>query len=224
MELRVVTTEKGKILVDESAEIKEGDWFFFKTDYKDHQGIYKNVYSNTVPNDSYCASGFGYCLKTMCSKITATINHSISLDVPMVIVEDEVEKLAKEIVIKNNPNGVENFSMNVFNGLVNYITKSLKAQQKGVYSEEDLISFGKKCFYKGFNKSENDDANCFTAWKEEAPELIMDLKQEYIELEIEEVYSGETLASASGFSLKTDAIKSIKTSRVDGQLMAYLKQ
>ena len=209
MELRVVTTEKGKILVDESADAKDGEL------------VIQDGGLNRIGIGTHQAS-IAYTIKPL--KIMASINHSISLDVPMVIVEDEVEKLAKEIVIKNNPNGVENFSMNVFNGLVNYITKSLKAQQKGVYSEEDLISFGKKCFYKGFNKSENDDANCFTAWKEEAPELIMDLKQEYIELEIEEVYSGETLASASGFSLKTDAIKSIKTSRVDGQLMAYLKQ
>ena len=229
MELRVVTTEKGKILVDESAEIKEGDWFFFKTDYKDHQGIYKNVYSNTVPNDSYCASGFGYCLKTMCSKITATINHSISLDVPMVIVEDEVEKLAKEIVIKNNPNGVENFSMNVFNGLVNYITKSLKAQQKGVYSEDDLIKFVDFLESKPMRKFEKNEWKRLTNSQEDEPKnfktltdkeviqwYIESLNQDYIELEIEEVYSGETLASAGGFSLKTDAIKTIKTDRVNG--------
>ena len=32
-----------------------------------------------------------------------------------------------------------------------------------MYTEE-LIAFGKNCFYKGFDKVENDDANCFTAW------------------------------------------------------------
>ncbi len=35
-----------------------------------------------------------------------------------------------------------------------------------------MIAFGKKCFYKGFEKAENDDANCFTAWREEANELL----------------------------------------------------
>jgi hypothetical protein len=38
--------------------------------------------------------------------------------------------------------------------------------------KEQMIAFGKKCFYKGFDKAENDDANCFTAWREEAEELI----------------------------------------------------
>jgi hypothetical protein len=38
--------------------------------------------------------------------------------------------------------------------------------------KEQMIAFGKRCFYKGFDKAENDDANCFTAWREEAEELI----------------------------------------------------
>jgi hypothetical protein len=181
MELRVVTTEKGKILVDESAEIKEntntfneglnGDWF------------YNSIYKSIARIGDITAYDF---------KIIATINHSISLDVPMIIVE----------------------KAGVYDGF--------KAKQKGVYSEEDLISFGKKCFYKGFNKSENDDANCFTAWKEEAPELIMDLKQEYIELEMEYLsndgnWKGVLLPSEWEIDTKTR----IKTNRVDGQLMAY---
>ena len=41
-----------------------------------------------------------------------------------------------------------------------------------MYTEEELIAFGKKCFYKGFEKSEEDDANCYTAWREEAQELL----------------------------------------------------
>ena len=44
------------------------------------------------------------------------------------------------------------------------VAKSMEKEQK--------IAFGKKCFYKGFEKAENDDANCFTAWREEAPELL----------------------------------------------------
>jgi hypothetical protein len=38
--------------------------------------------------------------------------------------------------------------------------------------KEQMIAFGKRCFYKGFDKAENDDANCFTAWREEAEELL----------------------------------------------------
>lgn len=46
------------------------------------------------------------------------------------------------------------------------------------YTEEELIAFGKKCFYKGFYKSENDDANCYTAWREEFSELLNFSKKE----------------------------------------------
>ena len=71
--MKTITTPKGKVLVDESAEIKEGDYIFsaaenrvIKTQYKVNDGFYNRI------------------------KIIATINHSISLDVPMVIVEDAV--------------------------------------------------------------------------------------------------------------------------------------
>lgn len=39
-------------------------------------------------------------------------------------------------------------------------------------TEDGIVSFGKRCFYKGFDKSENDDANCYTAWREESAKLI----------------------------------------------------
>jgi hypothetical protein len=45
-----------------------------------------------------------------------------------------------------------------------------------MYTEEELIAFGKNCFYKGYDKAENDDANCYTAWREEANELIKSAK------------------------------------------------
>ena len=38
--------------------------------------------------------------------------------------------------------------------------------------KKQTIAFGKKCFYKGFQKAENDDSNCFTAWRECVYELI----------------------------------------------------
>ncbi len=49
----------------------------------------------------------------------------------------------------------------------NELFKQAKEMEK-----EQKIAFGKKCFYKGFEKAENDDANCFTAWREEANELL----------------------------------------------------
>ena len=45
-------------------------------------------------------------------------------------------------------------------------------EQAKAMEKEQKIAFGKKCFYKGFEKAENDDANCFTAWREEANELL----------------------------------------------------
>jgi len=45
-------------------------------------------------------------------------------------------------------------------------------EQAKEMEREKIIAFGKKCFYKGFDRAENDDANCFTAWREEAEELL----------------------------------------------------
>lgn len=55
------------------------------------------------------------------------------------------------------------------------------------FSLEDMIAFGKKCFYKGFDKSENDDANCFTAWKEEANELLQSLSTQQLPKEFKPI-------------------------------------
>jgi hypothetical protein len=52
------------------------------------------------------------------------------------------------------------------------------------FSEADMVKFGKKCFYKGFDKSENDDANCYTAFREEISGLIQSLQQTEFEVEI----------------------------------------
>src|SRR5690606_32678226 len=62
------------------------------------------------------------------------------------------------------------------------------APQSKQYSLEDMIAFGKKCFYKGFDKSENDDANSFTAWREEAPELIQSLSTQRLPVSFEHEY------------------------------------
>jgi hypothetical protein len=53
--------------------------------------------------------------------------------------------------------------------------KEMENQQQG-YSEEEFLAFGKSCFYKGFEKAENDDANCFTAFREEIGGLFNQFK------------------------------------------------
>jgi hypothetical protein len=193
MKYKEIKLEGNKsVLVDESAKIKDVDWHIDNGIVKQWKG---NLHSNRLTS----------------KKITATINHSVSLDVPMVIVEDELEKLAKEIVISNNPNGVENFSMVVFNGLSNDITEALKAQQKGLYSEEDL----KNACHLFHNRTIK------TIY-----EIIESLKQEYIELEIETYFTDDAERNErlkkDGENIQKQYV--LKTNRVDGQLMAYVKQ
>jgi hypothetical protein len=52
-----------------------------------------------------------------------------------------------------------------------------KWQAERMYSEEEIIAFGKSCFYKGFDKAENDDANCYTAFREEIGSIIEQFKK-----------------------------------------------
>jgi hypothetical protein len=52
-----------------------------------------------------------------------------------------------------------------------------KWQSERMYSEEEVLSFGKSCFYKGFDKAENDDANCYTAFREEIGRLFEQFKK-----------------------------------------------
>ena len=54
--------------------------------------------------------------------------------------------------------------------------KQFQEQDKNKYSEEEVLAFGKSCFYKGFDKAEKDDANCYTAFREEIESLIEQLK------------------------------------------------
>jgi hypothetical protein len=55
--------------------------------------------------------------------------------------------------------------------------KGAKLQAERMYNEEELLGFGKSCFYKGFDKAENDDANCYTAFREEIGNLVKQFKK-----------------------------------------------
>jgi len=74
MKYREIKLENNKsVLVDESGEIKENDLFY--SEFKGEKRILRfNKQVSPFPNDK---------------KIIASINHSIDLDVAMVIVEDE---------------------------------------------------------------------------------------------------------------------------------------
>jgi len=128
MKHKVITTDQGKVVIDESATIKEGDWFSCPPRGTSHKCT--AMFEGNLIDNSWEGREKVEITKSSCFKILYTINFSLDKDIPMVIVEDEVERLANEIVIRNNKNGSENFSMDVFNGLVNDITKALKCQQK----------------------------------------------------------------------------------------------
>ena len=76
------------------------------------------------------------------------------------------------------------------NSFIDGFQKALEILGDKKFSEEDLVSFGKRCFYKGFEKSENDDANCYTAFREEIGELIQSLQQTEFDVEIETIEYG----------------------------------
>jgi hypothetical protein len=205
---KVIITEQGKILVDESAEINSDDYYVaWEDNYKVPQWVIYTLASELNGKTPF--------------KLIGTINHSIDKDIPMVIVEDVVEIITETLCAKK---GNENNTIDLNAYALGVIDGYKEAQQKGVYSEEDM----KDALYKMYSifmdsdlKSVMQKLKSFDTIKQN---IIQSLNQEYIELKIEEVYSGETLASASGFSLKTDAIKTIKTDRVNGQLMAYVEQ
>ena len=135
------------VLVDESADVKEGDWFI---------GINNSIWQCKLITP----------IKA-CKLIVATINHSISLDVPMIVVEDKINHLKW-----------------IYNRLIN------------VHLENKNNDYMLK-----FN------------------EIIQSLNQEYIELEMEEVLIPNEEGIPNCF-VETK----VKTSRVNGQLTAYVKQ
>jgi len=199
--MKTITTPQGKVIVAESAEIKEGDYVFstaknrvLKTQYKTKDGFYNRA------------------------KIIATINYSISLDVPMVIVED-IKKLALIAypihIIDGDGAGVQDFN---FEDRCVWIEGYKAAQQKGVYSEADLRNtFQAGAMYcategKAYPRSPNIES------------IIESLNQDNIELEMQAECCKKYTLCNTNCRYDKDTVWKIKTTRVDGQLMAYVKQ
>jgi hypothetical protein len=188
MKHKVITTVQGKVVIDESAEIEEGckyyDGINIGTAFKNNAGFYKD-----------------------CDKIIATINHSIDLDVPMVIVQDEVEKLAYKVfpkdILETSKGCFDDINSADRNNWINGY-KAAKEEEEDVYSEEDLRKYHNIMCLHGNIAGE---------------EFIQSLNQEYIELEMETSY----LDWKKGDKEKLSDTLQIRTDRVDGQLMAYIK-
>jgi len=223
MKHKIVETEAGKVLIDESAEIKDyyyqakSNLIFLETDPK-------RVESINLRN------------KKGRSALIATINFSISLDVPMIIIEDEVEKVVNEWY------EVGKFKSDFPHDKASFKEGYTAAQQKG-YSEEDLIDFALwikiECFYvaKGWrchldNLLPNGEIPYHTI-----NDLLLkfqSLRQESIELEMEidttkidncSMFANEIGCTLSKCECENEFIPKLKTARVDGgQLMAYVKK
>jgi len=198
MKYREIKLENNKsVLVDESAEIK---------------GLYHDSFTNKL----YQSNGADYVKSAQVNNVVATINHSISLNVPMVIVEDEVEKVCEleynkhpnnEILYGNDKYKILAYKAGVFDGFK-------AAQEKGVFS--DLITKQINDFRHDLRESTSNyvKQNCEGAIFG-LNRLLQSLKQEeYIELEMESGYIDGSVGD--------DRIKTTQDS--NGQLMAYLKQ
>jgi len=73
MKYKVITTDKGKIVVDESAEIKENTYY-------ENNGVV--FLSDSIYNEGNNPNNSNPRVTDFNNKVIATINHSISLDVP----------------------------------------------------------------------------------------------------------------------------------------------
>jgi hypothetical protein len=82
-----------------------------------------------------------------------------------VVVLNKPEEPKQETLEESAKRYATDMSGTYYEDLYNAFINGAKWQQERMYSEEDMIAFGKSCFYKGFDKAENDDANCYTAFR-----------------------------------------------------------
>jgi len=148
----------------------------------------------------------------------ASINHSIGLDFPMVVVLEEWSR-AWEIINAQKKDGVNPHAYRL-----GWLDKA--AQQKGGYSEEDMVNFS---IWRSSTNTE-DFRKCNNT--KEHLVLWQSLKHKYIELETKEPlrdcgFCGNSMREQSRgcneISCYRQHLKTIKTDRVNGQLMAYIK-
>jgi len=203
MKYKKIKLPQGDVLVDE-AEIKEG--------------VFNKKYFNTYDNKIWiyrpapCALPYWGNLKTL-KNIVATINHSIDKDIPIVIIEDEVEKLAEEstaeVIQVNADFSLKEVYKEFFKEGYN-----ARKQEGGVYSKEQL-----RFIYDTAIHSTTGGLNHDEVFKK----VISFLSQEYIDLETESI----STIPFSKFAPDRDRgyIERFKTTRDEsGQLIAYKAQ
>lgn len=162
--------------------LKEGDYVDVQKDgiykiYKKEDGqLYFNLYSGEDKVSNYFSNDMVKCDK---DGNWITNNQYKDIDEHK---QETFEDAAKDF-IENTMKF--SFTSNDTKTLANRMLKCVEfgakwqqEQNKNLYSEEELLRFGKSCFYKGFDKAENDDANCYTAFREEISSLFEKFKME----------------------------------------------
>ena len=158
--IKLIKTDLYLLLIDEEAEICQMD-------------LYLDVDCGAVTRATLTSDQYEGCKKVIA--YYPLTDEAKELDLPLlpnpfeeIDIEDLSEK-ANGYAYYGKPLGEKYLAFK--EGFI----EGYKAAQSKQFSLEDMLAFGKKCFYKGFDKSENDDANSFTAWREECSELIQSL-------------------------------------------------
>ena len=200
MELKVVTTDKGRVFVDESAEIFGGN------QYVDDTGLIRKA---IIYDRDYWLQRPEY------NRIIATIDFSLDKYLPMVIVEDEAMKLSISKGLELYNGGNYDFENGVRVGYK-------AAQQKGVYTEDDM----KEAFHQGMCNVDND--GCYIddvefAFKECIDYLNKECEERMeLEMEMKQYKTGVKDGSVEEFCYEENRIKTDR--RLDGQIIAYIKK
>ena len=179
------------IYITSDEEIKEGDWFIDLRDINTEGGLYDE--------DIYCAGSGGS------DEFANKIGKKIILTTDQDLIKDGVQAIEDEFLewFVKNPS-CEKVKVEKYHGIKTSIAEISAVSGNDDYdwqgigdnrdyriiipkeeelferankmSDEELLTFGKSCFYKGFEKAKKDDANCYTAFREEIGSLILKFK------------------------------------------------
>jgi hypothetical protein len=188
MKYKVITKNQGKVVIDTTQVTDTNVWVVNDLDF-DEPIIFKT-------DEDFFHTG----LEAV--KILYTVNFSIDKDIPMIIVEDKVKKSLEK-----------HYSDGTVDERIAFLL-GCKSTQKDGYSEDALakcITFGWELYHYHKDKEPHVLLKMQTNY-------IQSLKQEYIELEMEQ------LNNKPSSSYSTETIYKLKTTRDEnGQLIAYQK-
>lgn len=176
------------IYITNSEEIEEGDWYLVELFNIDRKSKGLHIEKCTKLEDVWC-NNFDIIStrhKNNCKKIILTDDKDLITDGVQAIDDEFIEFFVKnpsceEVEVYKEYNEeriVDGKDVGDYIYKIIILTEEAKLQQnKNKYSEEEVLAFGKSCFYKGFDKAENDDTNCYTAFKEEIVGLFKRFKK-----------------------------------------------